>query len=212
MGNGTRIDPQVVIAQEVTVGENCHFYPFVSIREGSQIGARVVLHSGVVVGSDGYGYELMEGRHQKMLQAGIVEIGDDVEIGANTCIDRARFGATVIGEGTKVDNLVQIGHNVKIGKHCLVVAQTGISGSSEIGDYVTLAAQSGVGGHVKVASKTTCAGRTGVIADTDEGEFYFGYPAKPLKEWARGQMHLKRLPTLLKRIAGLEKRIEKLED
>ncbi|MEO0447416.1 MAG: UDP-3-O-(3-hydroxymyristoyl)glucosamine N-acyltransferase, partial [Verrucomicrobiota bacterium] len=181
------------------------------LREGAILGARVVLHSGCIIGADGYGYEWKDGRHGKIRQAGIVEIGDDVEIGAGTTIDRARFGSTVIGEGTKIDNLVQIGHNAKIGKHCLIVAQAGLSGSCRLGENVTMAAQGGVAGHVTVGDGAILGGRAGVIADAEGGGTYFGYPAKPLKEWSYQQMQGKKIPKLVKRLAELERRLAEIE-
>ncbi|MCL4163576.1 UNVERIFIED_CONTAM: hypothetical protein GTU68_026408, partial [Idotea baltica] len=148
--NGTVIGSGCVVGRNSVVGKDCLLHPNATIRERCILGNRVILHPGVVVGSDGYGFELVDGRQQKVPQVGIVELEDDVEIGANSCIDRARFGRTLIGEGTKIDNLVQVAHNVKVGKHCLLVAQSGIAGSTKLGDYVTLAAQAGVVGHVEV--------------------------------------------------------------
>lgn len=212
IGDGSWIGSHTSISSGVTLGENCRTYSHVSIREGSSLGHRVILHTGCVIGSDGFGYEFVDGRHQKIVQAGIVELHADVEIGAGTTIDRARFGSTVIGEGSKIDNLVQIGHNVWIGKHCIVVALTGIAGSVTIGDYVVFGAQSGVAGHISVADRTQLAARIGIIDSIVEpGGTYFGYPAKPIKEWSRGQMFQKKIPTLLKRVAELEKRLADLE-
>jgi UDP-3-O-[3-hydroxymyristoyl] glucosamine N-acyltransferase len=160
-----------------------------------------------VIGSDGYGYEFSEGRHVKIDQVGTVEIANDVEIGANTTIDRARFGKTVIGEGTKIDNLVQIGHNVVIGKHCLIISQTGISGSSHLGDYVTCAGQVGIAGHVKIGSKAVLSARTGVTADLAGGIVYSGKPAQAMREEMKAQAHLRRLPKLIARVKALEDKI-----
>ncbi len=203
VGYGAVIGENSVIGAGTQIGANA------VLTEGSVVGSRVIIHAGAVIGADGFGFEFVEGRHQKIDQNGIVRIEDDVEIGAGTTIDRARFGETVIGEGTKVDNLVQIGHNVVIGKHCIIVAQTGISGSARIGDYVTLAAQCGVAGHLRIADRVTCGGRSGVISSIDEpGGTYFGYPAKPLKEDRRESMHIKKLGGLLKRVARLEKLLE----
>lgn len=205
IGNGSRIGPGAVIGENVVIGKDCEIGPNVTIREGCLLGDRVILHAGVVVGGDGFGFEFVDGRHQKIEQLGIVRIGDDVEVGASTTIDRARFGETVIGEGTKIDNQVQIGHNVLIGKHCIIVAQTGISGSTRIGDYVTLAAQCGIAGHLSIADRVTCGGRTGVIASlTNPGGTYFGYPARPLKEDRRESMRIKQLGSLIKRVKKLE--------
>ncbi len=205
VGNGSRIGSGVVVGNGAVVGEDCEIGPNVTIREGCIIGDRVIIHSSVVVGADGYGFEFVEGRHRKIEQLGIVRVGDDVEIGASTTIDRARFGETVIGEGTKIDNQVQIGHNVMIGKHCIIVAQTGISGSTRIGNYVTLAAQCGIAGHLVIADQVTCGGRSGVISSiTEPGGTYFGYPAKPFKEDRRESMWIKQLGGLIKRVKALE--------
>lgn len=212
IGRGTRIGPGAVVGEKVVIGEDCEIGPNVTIREGCCIGDRVVLHAGVVVGGDGFGFEFVEGRHRKIEQLGIVRIESDVEVGASTTIDRARFGETVIGEGTKIDNQVQIGHNVIIGRHCIIVAQTGISGSTRIGDYVTLAAQCGIAGHLTIADRVTCGGRTGVIASIPEpGGTYFGYPARPLKEDRRESMRVKQLGSLLKRVKKLEEEAARRE-
>ncbi len=208
VGKGSRIGSGTVIAEGAVIGEDCEIGPNVTVREGCVIGDRVIVHPGVVIGGDGFGFEFIDGRHQKIEQLGIVRVESDVEIGASTTIDRARFGETVIGEGTKIDNQVQIGHNCIIGKHCIIVAQTGISGSTRIGNYVTLAAQCGIAGHLEIADQTTCGGRTGVIQSiTEPGGTYFGYPAKPLKENRRESMRIKQLGALLKRVKALEKKV-----
>jgi len=205
IGKGTRLGAGAVIGQDAVIGEDCVIGPNVTICQGCIIGNRVILHPGVVVGADGFGFEFVEGRHRKIEQLGIVRIGDDVEIGASTTIDRARFGETVIGEGTKIDNQVQIGHNCIIGKHCIIVAQVGISGSTRIGDYVTLAAQCGVAGHLVIADRVTFGGRSGVIASVREpGGTYFGYPARPFKENRREAMRIKQLGSLFRRVKALE--------
>ncbi len=206
IGRGTRIGAGTVISENAEIGEDCEIGPNVTVREGCIIGDRAIIHPGVVIGGDGFGFEFSEGRHQKIEQLGIVRIEDDVEIGSNTTIDRARFGETVIGEGTKIDNLVQIGHNAIIGKHCIIVAQTGISGSTTIGNYVVFGAQSGVAGHLNIADQNTLAGRSGVISSIEEpGGTWFGYPAKHLKESRRESMQLKKLPGLIKKVKELEK-------
>lgn len=208
IGDGTEIGPNSVIGENVCVGRDCLFYANVTVRERCLIADRVILQPGAVVGSDGYGYELVNGRHTKVDQVGIVEIQNDVEIGANTTIDRARFGRTVIGEGTKVDNLVQIAHNVQIGKHCLIVSQTGVAGSARIGDYVIMAAQAGVAGHVKIGSKAVLAARAGVTADVEGGKTYSGHPARPHMEEQRSRALVRNLPELAKRIKALERETE----
>lgn len=213
VGAHTRIHAGAVIGQGAQIGEHCEIGPNVTIREGCIIGDRVIIHGGAVIGADGFGYEFEQGRHRKVKQTGIVRIEDDVEIGASTTIDRARFGETVIGEGTKIDNQVQIGHNVIVGKHCIIVAQCGISGSAKIGNYVTLAARVGVAGHIEIADQVTVGGKSGVIASiTEPGGTYFGYPAKPMKETLRNKMQMKRLGSLFNRVKELEKKMEELDD
>ena len=207
VGNGSEIGPNSVIGEETIIGADCLLAANVTVNDRSVIGSRVIIHSGSVVGSDGYGYEFHDGRHLKIDQVGIVEIGDDVEIGSNTSIDRARFGKTRVGDGTKIDNLVQIGHNVTIGKHCLIVAQSGLAGSCTIGDHVTVAAQSGIGGHVTVGSHTTLAGRSGVTTDLPGGAIYSGKPAIPIKQDTKLQAHVRRLPKILIRLKALEKHL-----
>ncbi len=207
IGNGTEIGPNAVIYEDAVIGGDCRIMANVTVRERCAIGDRVILQPGCVIGSDGYGYEFSGGKHVKIDQVGIVEIADDVEIGANTTIDRARFGKTQVGEGTKIDNLVMIGHNVVIGKHCLVVGQSGIAGSSKLEDYVTAAAQVGVAGHVVVGPKSILTARTGVTASIPGGETYAGKPAQPLREEMKSLAHLRRLPKLISRVKALEDRI-----
>ncbi len=209
IGDGSEIGPNTVIYENAIIGENCQIRANVTIAERCVIGSRVIIHPGAVIGSDGYGYEFSEGKHVKIDQVGIVEIGDDVEIGSNTTIDRARFGKTIIGEGTKIDNLVQIGHNVIVGKHCLIISQCGLAGSCRIEDYVTVAAQSGIAGHVTVGAKAILAGRTGVTTDLPGGIVYSGKPALPMKEETKLQAHVRRLPKLLERVKALEKIVSK---
>jgi UDP-3-O-[3-hydroxymyristoyl] glucosamine N-acyltransferase len=206
IGEGSDIGPNSVIGEDVVIGRDCLLYANVSIRERCVLGDRVILQPGAVIGSDGYGYEFVNGRHLKVDQVGIVEIGDDVEVGSNSTIDRARFGKTVIGEGTKIDNLVQIGHNVVIGKHCLVIAQTGMAGSSRLGNYVTVAAQSGVAGHVMVGDKAILGGRTGVTANLKGGEAYLGYPAQPFADEQKQKALVRRLPKMLEDLKALKKK------
>lgn len=207
VGDGTRVGSCAVVGAGASVGCDCEIGSGVQILYGCRVGDRVILHSGAIIGADGFGFEFVEGRHQKIEQLGVVRIEDDVEIGASTTVDRARFGETVIGEGTKIDNQVQIGHNVVIGKHCIVVAQTGISGSTQIGNYVTLAARTGIAGHLKIGDGAITGGRSGVIADVKPGEKVFGYPAKPWKESMRTSMYVKRLGGLYARVKKLEEKV-----
>ena len=208
IGDGCDISPGCIIGAEVVIGRDCLIHSGVVIRERCTLGNRVTLQPGCVIGSDGYGFELVEGQHQKVPQVGIVEIQDDVEIGANTCLDRARFGKTVIGEGTKVDNLVQIAHNVKIGKHCLVVAQSGIAGSSKLGNYVTIAAQAGVAGHLEVADQVVLAGQGGILKSITQAGVYMGTPARPIKVEQLKMAAVARLPKLRKELHEIKKKLE----
>ncbi len=212
IGEGCMIYGNCYLGHEVRLGRDCLIYPNVVLREKVSLGDRVIIHSGTVVGSDGYGYILVSGKHMKIPQVGTVVIGDDVEIGANVTIDRARFDKTVIGEGTKIDNLVQIGHNVTIGKHCLIVAQSGIAGSTKLGDYVILAAQSGLVGHIEIGDGAVVAAQSGVSHSLQAGEQVFGSPAHPLKEAYRNNAHLHRLDKYVEIIKDLKKRIEVLEN
>lgn len=208
VGDGSEIGANSVIGADAVVGKDCHIMSNVSVRERCVLGDRVILQPGAVIGSDGYGYEFSKGRHEKIDQVGIVEIGNDVEIGANTTIDRARFGKTSIGEGTKIDNLVQIGHNCVIGKHCLIVAQCGISGSTRLGDYVTMAGQAGTAGHITIGDKASIAGRAGVTTNLPGGEPYAGRPAKPFKEEMKLRATVRRLPKFVERLKALEKALK----
>jgi UDP-3-O-[3-hydroxymyristoyl] glucosamine N-acyltransferase len=208
IGDGTEIGPNAVIYEDAVVGKDCRILANVTVRERCVIGDRVILQPGCVIGSDGYGYEFSGGKHVKIDQVGIVEISDDVEIGANTTIDRARFGKTQIGEGTKIDNLVMIGHNVVIGKHCLIVGQAGVAGSSKLEDYVTAAAQVGIAGHVVVGAKALLTARTGVTASIPGGETYAGKPAQTLREEMKSQALMRRLPKLISRVKALEERLD----
>lgn len=193
IGDGAVIFQGVSIEAGVQIGAATVIYPNVTVYNGSVIGARCVIHANTVIGSDGYGFATHRGKHHKIPQVGIVRIEDDVEIGAGTTIDRAAFGETVIGEGTKIDNLVQIGHNVKIGKHCLIVSQVGIAGSTELGDYVAVGGQSGLSGHLKIGNRVQIGGGTAVVEDTPDGSKVMGYPAVPFKQFARREAILKRL-------------------
>jgi UDP-3-O-[3-hydroxymyristoyl] glucosamine N-acyltransferase len=206
IGDGSEIGPNSVVGENARIGRDCLLHAHVTVRERCTLGDRVTLQPGAVIGSDGYGYEVVEGRHVKIDQVGIVEIQNDVEIGANTTIDRARFGRTVIGEGSKIDNLVQIAHNVQLGKHCLLVSQSGVAGSARTGDYVVVAAQAGVGGHVKIGAKSVLAGRAGATADLEGGQTYSGMPARPFMEEQRSRAMVRQLPKLAERVKALEKR------
>jgi UDP-3-O-[3-hydroxymyristoyl] glucosamine N-acyltransferase len=193
IGNNVTIFQGVSIEAGSVIGDDCIIYPNVVIYDGTRIGRRCIIHSGVVIGSDGYGFATHGGKHHKIPQIGIVRIEDDVEIGAGTTIDRAALGETVIGEGTKIDNLVQIGHNVRIGKHCLLVSQVGIAGSTELGDYVAVAGQSGFSGHLKIGHRVQVAAKSAVLEDVPDDTKVMGSPAVPFTEFARRHAALKKL-------------------
>jgi UDP-3-O-[3-hydroxymyristoyl] glucosamine N-acyltransferase len=196
------------IGDDSRLGDDVNLFPNVTVYPRTEIGQRVRIHAGTVVGADGFGYVPDGGVHRKVPQIGNVIIGDDVEIGANVTIDRGALGPTVIGKGTKVDNLVQIAHNVEIGEHCLLVSQVGIAGSSKLGDYVVLAGQAGVAGHLKIGHKAIISGQSGVMIDVPDGEKWLGSPAQPDKEMKRQFIAVRQLPELLKRVAELEKRLD----
>lgn len=208
IGDGTEIGANAVISENVKVGADCLIYPNVTVREFCELGDRVILQPNCVIGSDGYGYEMVDGEHKKVDQVGIVVLEDDVEVGSNTTIDRARFGKTVIGKGSKVDNLVQIAHNAEIGEHCLLVSQSGIAGSSKLGNYVTVAAQAGVAGHLEIGDKAILMARAGVAKDLKGGQVYMGFPARPVKEEQRKLASLARLPKLVEQVKDLSKELK----
>jgi UDP-3-O-[3-hydroxymyristoyl] glucosamine N-acyltransferase len=212
LGQDVEIGAGCYVGRGVRIGSGTKLFSNVSVHEGCILGKNVTLHSGTVIGADGFGYEFVGGRHRKIPQGGIVQIDDDVEIGANTTVDRARFGRTWIGEGTKIDNHVQIGHNVVVGKHCILVSGVGLAGSAQIGDYVVLAAQAGVGGHVSVGSQCTIGGRSGVTKDLPAGrQVYFGFPAAPAEIERRRIAAVRKLPELLARVKKLEEQQQSRE-
>lgn len=192
IGADCYIGENVSIGDGVEIGNNCIINASVSISH-AVIGNNVILHHGVCIGQDGFGYASKNGAHTKVPQLGRVIIEDDVEIGANTCVDRGAGPDTVIGAGTKIDNLVQIGHNVKIGKGCIIVAQAGVSGSTVIGDYTVIAGQAGVAGHLKIGKAVQIGGQSGVIRDIADGEKVCGYPSVPIKQWHRQTVILEKL-------------------
>jgi UDP-3-O-[3-hydroxymyristoyl] glucosamine N-acyltransferase len=210
IGEGTTIYPLVFIGENSSIGEKCVIYPNVTLRENVKIGKGAIIHSGSVIGSDGFGYVFEKGRHHKIPQVGGVIIEDDVEIGSNVSIDRATTGNTIIGRGTKIDNLVQIAHNVKIGKNSLIIAQVGIGGSTEIGDFVTLAGQVGIVDHVKINSETIIGAQAGILGNVEKG-IYSGSPAMPHRDWLKAQAIFAKLPELYKKIKELEEKIKVLE-
>lgn len=206
IGKRTTIHPGVYIGEGSSVGDDCIIYPNVAIREGIQVGSRVTVHSGSVIGSDGFGYVPDGKEHFKIPQVGGVVIEDDVEIGACVTIDRATTDKTVIGEGTKIDNLVQIGHNVRIGRHCIIVAHVAIGGSTKVGNHVTLAGHVAVNDHVSIADGCIVGAKSGVAGSLEKG-LYSGIPAIPHSTWLRASAVFKKLPELFSRLRALEKKM-----
>jgi len=208
IGARSSVGAGCVLAENTTLGEDCILYPRVTLYPGTRTGSRVILHSGCVVGSDGFGYAFHEGHYYKFPQIGTVEIADDVEIGANTTIDRGALGATRIGRGTKIDNLVQIAHNVQIGENCAIASQTGISGSSIIEDYVVIAGQVGIGDHAHVQKGAVLGGQCGILPHKNirAGQTVWGTPARPIREQLEQQALVARLPKLSQEFALLRAR------
>jgi len=206
VGAGSVLQASVFVGRDARIGDGCWVMPGCVIASICTLGNRVRLQPGVVIGSDGFGYEFVQGRHEKIPQIGSVVIEDDVEIGANSTFDRARFSRTVVGEGTKIDNLVQVAHNVVIGKHCILCAQVGISGSTTLEDYVILGGQSGVAGHITLGKGSKAGGQAGVTHDIPAGTYVNGTPAIPYMLERRLQVLHQRLPDLFKRVEALEKK------
>jgi UDP-3-O-[3-hydroxymyristoyl] glucosamine N-acyltransferase len=208
VGERTHLQAQVFLGREASIGDDCWLMPGVIVANASVLRNRVRLQPGVVVGSDGFGYEFGDGRHQKVPQVGIIVIEDDVEIGANSTLDRARFSRTVVGEGTKIDNLVQVAHNVIIGRHCILCAQTGISGSTILEDYVVLGGQVGVSGHITIGRGAKVGGQAGVSSNISPGVSVTGTVAIPFMLERRFQVLRKYLPDLFKRVDALEAKLK----
>lgn len=211
VGPGTQLHPGVVIGSNVTIGRDCVLWPNVVVRERVTIGNRVLIHPNASIGADGFGYLLRDGRHVKIPQIGTVVIEDDVEIGAGTTIDRAKSGVTRIGAGTKIDNLVQIGHNVVVGRSCIIISLCGIGGSAVLGDGVVLAGQVGVVDHVRIGPGSLVAARATVWGDLPGGGVYAGSPARPNQQHLHELAAVAKLPELLKEIRGLRQRVVELQ-
>lgn len=212
IGKGAVLFPGVYIGKDAEIGEAAVIYSNVSVREGCKVGARVVIHCNSVIGSDGFGYAWEGGRYFKLPQRGIVRVEDDVEIGACVTVDRAALGETVIGRGSKIDNLVQIAHNVRIGDNAIIVAQAGIAGSTRVGSRVQIGGQVGIVGHIDIGDGVMIGAKSGVSADLPSGGVFSGIPAIPHGEWLRAQSIYAKLPELKKKILELEKRLKALEE
>lgn len=211
IGDRVIIYPHAYIGQYAEIGEDTVIYSSATVREHCRIGKRCVLHSSAVVGADGYGFTTKDGVHTKVPQVGNAVLEDDVEIGAHVGIDRAAMGSTIIGHGTKIDNLVHVGHNCKIGPNCLLVALTGISGSTTVGHNVTFGGQTGTVGHINIGANSVYAGRSGIISDMPEGFFGAGFPVQSHVEWLRMQAAMKHLPEMRRQIRQLEKKLAEYE-
>ncbi len=211
VGNGTQLHAGAYVGASSQIGENCVLWPNVVVRERVVIGDRVVIHANATIGADGFGYLARDGRHIKIPQTGTVVIEDDVEIGAGACIDRARLGETRIGRGSKIDNLVQVAHNVRLGEHCILVAQCGVSGSCTLGDHVVLAGQVGVAEHIRIGDRAQVGAQAGILSDLPGGSGYLGSPASEMGEALRQMAAVRRLPKLLEQFRVLLRRVEKLE-
>ncbi len=211
IGSRVTLYPGVSVGAGSVIGDDCVLYPSVCVREGVVIGNRVIIHAGAAIGSDGFGFVTEGGVHHKIPQVGGVIIEDDVEIGSNSTVDRATLGNTVIKKGTKIDNLVQIAHNVTVGEHCLLAAQVGISGSTRLGKYVVFGGKVGTADHISIGDGVMAGGYSGIRTDVEPGQVIAGNYAMPLREWQKVQAVLPKLPELKKLVAELERRIRELE-
>ncbi len=211
VGDGTVVYPGAYVGAGTTVGRDCVLYPNAVVYDRCVIGDRVVLHAGAVIGADGFGYATSGGVHHKIPHVGNVVLGDDVEVGANATVDRAALGSTTVGAGTKIDNLATLGHNVRTGRACLVVAQAGVAGSTTLGDGVVLGGQAGVAGHLTLGDGAMAGAQCGVIGDVDPGQVVHGSPHMPWKEAKRAYTLLRNLPELAERLKQLEKLAERLK-
>jgi UDP-3-O-[3-hydroxymyristoyl] glucosamine N-acyltransferase len=211
LGARVTLHPGVFIGDDSVIGDDCLLYPNVTVRERCEIGKRVIIHSGTVIGSDGFGYVQEQGRHHKIPQIGTVVIEDDVELGANVAVDRAAFGKTIIKRGTKVDNLVQIAHNVTIGEHNILVSQVGIAGSTTLGSHVIVGGQAGLADHIDVGDRVMIAARSGVNRDLAGNQIVSGTPAIPHETWLKAQAVVSRLPELRQQVRDLRHRVDALE-
>ncbi len=211
IGARVTLYPGVFVGNDTTIGDDTLLYPNVVVREGCTIGARVIIHSGTVIGSDGFGYVQNQGRHYKIPQLGGVTVEDDVELGSNVTVDRATLGQTIIKQGTKIDNLVQIAHNVTIGEHSILVAQVGIAGSTRVGHHVMIGGQAGLADHIVIGDQVMIAARAGVNRSLEPNQIVSGAPVMPHEVWVKAQAVIPRLPELRQALRTLEVRIKQLE-
>lgn len=211
VGENCVLYPGAYVGRGAQVGRDCVLYPNVTVREGCVLGDRVILQPGCVIGSDGFGYAPGPSGHEKIPQVGIVRLGDDVEVGACAAIDRAALGETRVGRGTKIDNLVQVGHNVTIGEHCFIISQVGISGSVKIGNRVILAGQVGVAGHLKIGDGAIIGAQSGIPSDVAPGAVLSGSPVTDHRDWIKSQLTLKKLPQMRHDLMAMQKRLDALE-
>ena len=211
IGDNTQIYPHVIIGEGATVGSDCVLYPHVTIYYACKVGNRCILHAGSVIGADGFGFAPTPNGYDKIPQIGIAELEDDVEIGANTCVDRSTMGRTVVHKGVKLDNFVQVAHNVEVGENTVISAQTGIAGSSKIGSWCMIGGQCGVTGHITIGDRVNFCAKTGAISNTESGQTIMGYPAINHRNYLRSSILFKNLPEMDKTIRQLEKEIEELK-
>ncbi|WP_447980219.1 UDP-3-O-(3-hydroxymyristoyl)glucosamine N-acyltransferase [Candidatus Nitrospira bockiana] len=211
IGARATLYPGVFLGDDTVLGDDCILYPNVTVREGCRLGSRVIAHSGTVIGSDGFGYVQHEGRHWKIPQLGIVVIEDDVELGANVTVDRATFGQTLIKRGTKIDNLVQVAHNVRVGEDCILVAQVGVAGSTTLGDHVIVGGQAGLADHLEIGDQTMIAARSGVNRSIGPRQVVSGAPIMPHDVAVKAHALIPRLPDLRQQLRNLEQRVRTLE-
>lgn len=212
LGDNCTIYPYVFIGDNVTIGSGTTIFPGAVIHENCVLGKNNVIRAHAVIGGEGFGFATKDGKHTRIPQIGNVTIGDDVEIGACTCIDNATLGSTKVASGTKIDNLVHLGHNVEIGEDCFIIAQSGIAGSTKAGNHVIFAGQTGCTGHITIGDNAVFAGKSGIVGNMKGNQVYAGFPARPHMEWSRTQVYLKRLPEMAKKVKELEKKLAALEE